>query len=320
VSELGLITYTDPHGNRRTCPTAWGSTCKARYCERCGTPWGKDQRTRLAGNLKEFGGAVTVIAITAPGADVLPCSTETCGDKGPHKQRGKKGCRVDRAAALAWHESLPYRWSRLRDAARRAVKRAGLEAPTLAQVWEMQTRGMAHVHVAIPYETDADKEAAQVFAEALDRLAPRWDFGFVDTKLVAWEKGAEAGYYLAGYLIGGRGKKPMLREVVREAAAGGYFPRLPSCLVYVSRTLTAATGLTMRNLRRVRHVLAASKGLCSPPRWRDADEFLAVKRLVRNIFGDRAPPVRPTPSLADHMLAAEFPRSWVEYPLRSVAA
>jgi hypothetical protein len=314
--ESGLVTYTDPKGYRRTCPTAWGPTCKRRCCPRCGTPWGLDQRKRLAGNLEEFGGAVTVIAITAPGSDVLPCAPETCGDKGEHRQRGKRGCRVEGEAAKIWCESLPYRWSRLRDAARRAVKRAGLEAPTLAQVWELQVRGMPHVHIAIPYETDEQKEAARVYAEALDRLAPRWDFGFVDTRLVEWKSGAAAGYYLAGYLVGGRGHKPQIREAVRSAPA----TRLPAVLVYVSRTLTQVTGLTMRNLRRVRHVIAASKGLCPWPEWQSVEEFLAVKQLVRRIFGERAPPVRARPTLADYLLAAEYPPAWVPFPLQRAAA
>jgi hypothetical protein len=336
VNDLGeLVTYTDPHGRRRQCPTAWGSTCKARYCPRCGTPWGRDQRTRLSGNLAakvleqaDYGRTVTMISITPPGADVLPCSAATCGDKGEHEQRGKRGCRIDPEASRRWHESLPYRWSRLRDACRRRLKRAGLDCPTLAQVWEMQTRGAAHAHLVVPFATDEEKHAAQLLARALDELGPRWGFGFVDEgarneagdrELVEW-KGHDAAFYLAGYLIGGNnGRKPALREAVRNAAAGGYFPKLPTTLVWVRPALTRITGLTMRNLRRVRHVLAAAKGLCPAPRWRDQAEYLAIRQLVRRIFGERAPPVRATPTLADHLLAAEFPREWVAEPMRVVS-
>jgi hypothetical protein len=333
MSELGqIVTYTDPHGRRRQCPTPWGSTCKARYCPRCGTPWGRDQRKRLSGNLAtktleaaDHGRVVAMIAITPPGADVLPCSELTCGHKGEHEQRGtKSGCRIAAGASRAWHESLSFRWSRLRDAARRRVSRAGLTCPTLAQVWEMQTRGAAHAHVVVPYESDDEIAAARIFAEALAELAPRWGFGFVDTNLEPW-KGHDAAYYLAGYLIGGNnGRKPALREAVRTAAAGGYFPKLPTNLVWVRPALTKITGLTMRNLRRVRHVIAAAKGLCPPPQWRDQDEYLAVRQLVRAIFGERAPPVRATPTLADHLLSAEYPAAWVAEPMRrnvrSVAA
>src|SRR2546430_5630425 len=45
---------------------------KRRSCPYCGLRWVRNWRTCMALNLGAYGGAVTMVTITGPGADVLP--------------------------------------------------------------------------------------------------------------------------------------------------------------------------------------------------------------------------------------------------------
>jgi hypothetical protein len=58
--------------------------------------------------------------------------------------------------------------------------------------------------------------------------------------------GGRAAAYLSSYFVTGKGRKATLQENARN-------PHLPRMLIWVSPTLTGATGITMRNLRRCRH-------------------------------------------------------------------
>jgi hypothetical protein len=60
-------------------------------------------------------------------------------------------------------------------------------------------------------------------------------------------RGQRVAAYLTSYLIKGEGIKASVQETVTATDA-------PSRTVYVARSLTTVTGVTMRHLRRVRYV------------------------------------------------------------------
>jgi hypothetical protein len=112
-------------------------------------------------------------------------------------------------------------------------------------------------------------------------MAPRYGFGFVD----GWEKvgrrfwpGDQAGAYLSGYFVSGRGRKATLTENV----LAGDLPRL---VVFIGRDLTRETGCTMRSLRHARRLWASRQGLVEPPRvtlteWLAAASMLQRRRRI----------------------------------------
>ena len=75
----------------------------------------------------------------------------------------------------------------------------------------------------------------------------------------SWD-GGRAAAYLSSYFVIGKGRKATLQENARN-------PHLPRMLIWVSPTLTGATGITMRNLRRCRQLWAVRLGLIPPPSW-----------------------------------------------------
>lgn len=292
------------------CPkaTLWKSSCKSRGCPVCGPRWARDQQRQLALNLEHAGVKVATIAITGPGADVLPWDDEYCRSRGRrmpgHKHAGPKGCRCQQRPLREWCETLPWRWKKLREAARMATKRElnGAAPPwVLARVWEPQKRGVPHLHLVVPYGSFEEKRAAGVFRGHLARLAPEYGFGRVQGKLQAIE-GSEAARYLANYLAGRTGKKSSIRQNIAD-------PRLPASLVWLtpilssvsvsermvrlreSRGVHLGTGVTMRTMRRARHLWACFNGVCDQlPRWKNLEEAVTVAIVFRSIYPKRAGP------------------------------
>lgn len=125
-----------------------GSVCRSRRCPEYGPVWAGDQRQKLFRNLETLPGDILLSAVTAPGAGLLPWDTQQCAALGEHRHSGKLGCRVSRVAAREWNESAADRWRRLhRRAYQDAVKRVGKRSVFLvARVWEIQARGVLHVH------------------------------------------------------------------------------------------------------------------------------------------------------------------------------
>ena len=113
--------------------------------------------------------------------------------------------------------------------------------PLSVRAWEPQKRGPGHVHPVFHLYSPSDVFVVQCYLGNLTRLAPRHGFGFVGEKQ-------------------GKGRKATLQENVRN-------PHLPRMLIWVSPTLTGATGITMRNLRRCRQLWAVRMGLLLPPSW-----------------------------------------------------
>lgn len=268
------------------CPNGnvYHPSCKKRGCRVCGGPWARDAYTVIRFNLESWGRPVTVIAITPPGQDRLPWDRDRCLRLGLHGHRAKceggKGCRVQDRALREWSETLTWRAGKLRKAAYQAIRNSGMTEPPpawLERTYEPQRRGAAHLHIVIPYGTFSEKRVAQAYVRELKRLAPHYDFGNVDGKLKAWS-GGEAAKYLAAYLTGRNSKKG--KSTMRANIAD---PNLPSSLFWVSPRLSKETLVTMRSLRRARHLWAARRDAAVPlPRWSGAvDAVKAVAAFVR---------------------------------------
>jgi hypothetical protein len=241
----------------------------------------------LEQNLDALGGPVATIAITGPGADRLPWDEYRCRLRRPHKHSGKRGCHVEEAPLSRWCETLSYRWQLLRQAARIATKRELGYAPPwiVARVWEPQKRGVPHLHLVVPYGTFAEKRAADVFRKHLARLVGEYDFGHVQGKLAPIQ-GRDAARYVANYLGGRSGKKSSIRENIADE-------RLPRSLLWLTPKLTRETLVTMRTLRRARHLWAHLDGRCEPPVFAGYVDGLVTSVVFRKIYPQRAGPLSP---------------------------
>jgi hypothetical protein len=220
----------------------------ARWCPGNADLWAGDAEQKLYRNLELVGSAL-MVTLTAPGIDGgLPWDLEACCHLGVHKHSGKLGCRVLPAAAELFNERCRSWWSDLWDAVAVGVNREHGRRPFMvAYVWEMQQRGVWHLHLALSTEGVGNRLAAESAASAIVERAPRYGFGtqtHVDRNRAEWGSGGVASY-LAGYLIGGKGEKRPLRETVLTLAPA-------KTVVYVSNKLSVQTGITMRALRHKR--------------------------------------------------------------------
>jgi hypothetical protein len=204
--------------------------------------------------------------------------------------------------ARAWNETAPERARVLnRVAKRRAdlqLRRRGIDqrGGKLVHAWEHQKRGALHQHFLVgmgtaeqdAWGTNVDGLWARLYGEALHELAPKYGFGFVDTKplyVEAPKPAREAAAYLSGYFIVGRGKKAAITETVRSRD-------VPALVVYVSPKLTRQTFCTMRNLRRSRRLFMWRCGVAVQPTWSEA-ELLEVRVVLDRLptaVAARAPP------------------------------
>jgi hypothetical protein len=238
-----------------------GVRCSARTCPEFAPIWAGDTRRRLLENLRIV--PLTVMfSVNAPGADLYPFDPRFCSHRPATRCSGTLGCKVDPELARALNLRAGGWWSELHRAAKvRADRATGHKGKLLARVWEKQKRGLAHVHGVIAVSKPEERAWAQAYVGALGDMASRKGFGFVD----GWHKigrkfwpGEQAGAYLSGYFVRGRGLKAPITENVR---AGD----LPSLVVFVGRELTSATGCTMRNLRTVRRMWAWRASLIDRP-------------------------------------------------------
>lgn len=291
------------------CPrvSEWKSSCKSRACPVCGPGWARRQGTKMRINLEHYGGKVATLAITGPGADVLPWDDEYCRSRGRagarHKHSGAKGCRVQQKQLREWCATLGWRWKELRDAAQiETYRKTGERVWIIERVWEPQKRGVPHLHLVLPYGTPRERHVSDVFHAELRRLAPNYVFGRVQPKLRAIA-GQDAARYLASYLTGRRRKKNSIRENIAD-------PRLPKSLLWETPALSSVsekprmvamrerrgvrlgTGVTMRTLRRVAHLHACFKGVCDYyPRWAGAVEAVVTAAVFRATAPKRAGPL-----------------------------
>lgn len=161
-------------------------------------------------------------------------------------------------------DDVSRRWKRLHNAARNACKREmGRCLPLATRAWEPQARGPGHVHPVFHLYSPADEAVGRCYLRHLARLAPRHGFGFVGEnkgKSLQITSGDRAAAYLSSYFVRSKGTKATLQENARN-------PHLPRMLIWVSPTLTGATGITMRNLRRCRQLWVVRMGFLDPPVW-----------------------------------------------------
>jgi hypothetical protein len=258
-----------------------GRPCGKRTCSHCHVNVARDWLRVLTVNVGTYGGTVALATITAPGESVLP--RDSAGRCLPQQLR-------------EWSLDLPVRWTRLHQAAQQATEReCGRRANVLVRVWELQPkRGAPHAHPVIGTNTPAELAAAQRYVIHLRRLARAHGFGRVHS----WRRmrqenltemsGSRAAVYLSSYLVSGEGGKLSVRESFAS-------PYLPTRVLWVTPRLTAQTGVTRRNLRRVRHVwvwLNRQNGHTNfAPRWfrRDA-EYHSYRLCVATLAAGRAPP------------------------------
>lgn len=294
------------------CPhrNLWRSACKKRVCPICGVRWARNWFQAMVANLTAYGGPVVLVSLTAPGAEQLPWDLEHCKGRRPHECTGKDGCRVQQRAAREWADTCTWRYAKLRQAARIAAIRAMVElhgvkfAPTLLErVWEPQKRGVPHLHLIVGYRSQLEKDAAHLFVRELKRLACDYGFGFVDARgkkqrngvklrgVVVERHGVEvrpiapelAARYLSSYLTGRNSKK---KNTIRENIAD---PVMPRSLIWLTPKLTRRTFVTMRLLRRARHLWAAAKGVCDAPKWAGMVEVVKVAACFRRVYGRAGP-------------------------------
>jgi hypothetical protein len=154
----------------------------------------------------------------------------------------------------------------------------------VARVWEMQMRGVLHVHPVLAHATARQMVGARCYVQRLAELAPQYGFGFVERKIKP-QPAVNAAAYLSSYFVQGRRGKATLWESVRSA-------EMPRYIVHVSVRLTQETGGTMRLLRFGRYVWVLwGVGLpCRELRVIDERGFRAWAELAAVCGPDRASP------------------------------
>jgi hypothetical protein len=195
---------------------------------------------------------VVLLTLTAPGADALPWDREHCRPLGEHACSGELGCRVQQPVADAWNEDCANRWRRLHRRVYQDVKKRAPELYMLTRVFELQLRGVLHVHPVLAFGTPGQKAAAHFYLRRLVQLAPAYGFGFADRKLEPIVASAAAAY-LSSYFVTGKKEKVALHESVSS-------PAMPQSIIWVSPRLTQVTGCTMRELRYRRFVWRCAGG------------------------------------------------------------
>ncbi|MBS1843088.1 MAG: hypothetical protein JST53_01610 [Actinobacteria bacterium] len=125
-------------------------------------------------------------------------------------------------------------------------QRDGLRPWLLVRVWEMQKRGLLHVHPVLAYSTAEEKRSADRYVAHLDAIRRRYRFGYVERKRQVRDPRAAAAY-LSSYFVTGKGKKVSLQESVQS----NWMPR---SIIHVSVRLSQRSGITMRTLRIKRYL------------------------------------------------------------------
>jgi hypothetical protein len=210
-------------------------------------------------------------AVTAPGVcNSLKWDEARCAHLGAHRHSGELGCKFEEWPAHQWNRTAPARWRAMHGEAYRRCKREGLTPWLLTRVWELQKRGLLHVHPVLAYSTASERRAADRYLEHLDDLRHRWGFGYVERKRLVREPSAAAAY-LSSYFVTGKRRKMSLQESVQS-------PEMPRSIIHVSTKLTQISGVTMRSLRLHRY------------RWvliRQIDEFYEYVGDYPDVLLDR---------------------------------
>jgi hypothetical protein len=299
-----------------SCPhaTIWRSSCRKRDCAYCGPRWARDWARSMRINLEHYGGDVVLVTITAPGADRLPWDDEHCSHPHGGQHGGKRGCRVQQRAAREWSETASWRYQALRRAATAYAKYHAPCAPVmLERVWEPQKRGVPHLHLVYGAGSPGELAAVAELVTKLKAIVGDYDFGYVDARgdttkgrrvvvrgqTLKLMRGAEAARYLSAYLTGRSRYKPSIRDNLRDPAMVALLEtnrvspklgrrKLSLPLIYMSTRLTRETRVTMRWLRKARHLYAYLRGFVDEgPEWRDAEEAAITGLVCRRAYQRR---------------------------------
>lgn len=255
-----------------------------------------------------------VVAITAPGADVLPWQTY-------EMVKPDTGEIVTfREVALTWqvcfNATASARYARMWKAAAlsadRLLGRHGYSGPMprrVAQVWSPQRRAVWHVHEALPAKTPLELEWSRQVVRFIDAVRKReaqipghvrqawlrdeyhrgivrrsfYGWGFIDRNPLR-ELGGGGVDRSASYLA--KNASEYLGKNASESASRVTGRRLRS---YVSRRLTMVTGVTLTNLRRKRYLHVLIKRGEALPQWPEEVVEVVWALLVGGLPLARAP-------------------------------
>ena len=264
---------------------AFVSRCRRRTCPAYALVWARDTQRKLRENRRAYGGKAAMLTLTAPGVDVGLAWDPTVCTHGPKTTcSGPKGCRVAARPAGIWNEASRRYWRELNRVCKQRADRTlrGLGARdfkghVLAYQWEMQTRGVWHLHFVVGVETPMEMAWASEYVRSMRNLAPFYLFGHVDAKPLRRPRPAE---HCAGYIAKYLTKR---KEDGTVGAAETVTTAGRSLLTYVSRNLTSRTGVTMRALRNARLLWAYRQGHL-PPLRRTLDEVLLASQLLDGAF------------------------------------
>jgi hypothetical protein len=245
---------------------------------------------KIRENLRMYGGLACMCTLTAPGeAAGLVWDRSLCAHRPTEACDGRKGCRVVEGAAKLWNERSRGWWRELNRICKlradRKVRRLGHDKKggLLLYEWELQKRGVWHLHFVLGMETGVEQVWAREYVRAMRELAPAKGFGFVDGRPLQHPEPAErVARYLSKYLAKYKADGSM--EVTETVQAAGR-----TLLNFVSRTLTAKSGVTMRALRNVRIAWAWTQGYLPDDVLDPFDLVLAVCLLEQFRPSSRAP-------------------------------
>lgn len=229
------------------------SRCRRRTCPGYALIWARDTMRKNRENMRTYGGLAAMCTLTPPGVDAgLVWDRSQCRHEAEERCGKHYGCKVVPEAAALWNERSRGWWRELnrvcKQRADRALRRLGYDGKggILLYQWELQGRGLWHLHFVLGLETAVERAWAFEYVKAMRELAPRYGFGFVDSKPLRKPGPAEGmASYLSKYLA--KWEKDGSCQVTETVLAAGR-----SYLNYVSRKLTAKSGCTMRVLRNVR--------------------------------------------------------------------
>lgn len=251
-----------PDSEYKRCPDCgrsipgWQHRHRARDCPGYSELWAGDVRVKIFAALRAYADEVSdqvqpqvrLLTVTAPGQEAgLDWDEDLCAHLGEHRHSGPLGCRVREAPAAAWNHLAPTWWRTLHhEASQATLRRTGRRPRLLIRPWELQQRGMLHVHPVVGYSTPSERQAADIYVEELVARAPANGFGHVDRKTAIADPVAAAAY-LSSYFVAGKKGKLTLRESVTSG-------RMPRSIVYVQPELSRRSGVTMRSLRLKRYL------------------------------------------------------------------
>ena len=245
---------------------------------------------KIRENLRVYGGLAAMCTLTAPGVDAgLAWYRANCTHDESERCGKAYGCKVVPAAAELWNEKSRRWWSALnrvcKQRADRALRRQGLDRKggVLIYEWELQSRGVWHLHFVVGMETAWERVWALEYVKAMRELAAKYGFGFVDARPLRSPEPAErVARYLSKYLA--KWQEDGSLEITETVKSAGR-----SLLNYVTVRLTAKSGCTMRNLRLARIVWAWLSGLIDDPGLDPWQELVAVCLLDRRPVPARGP-------------------------------